>query len=84
MKTSQSNALKIIRECCSWNYLMTLVLILWRNFQHQFLLHLFLGILFVNSGNMMNESFQKTDTLFWTNQVNIVTMNILQLDMQHR
>ena len=39
---------------------------------------------FVNSGNMMNESFQWTDTVFRIDQVNIVTMNILELDMQCR
>ena len=39
---------------------------------------------FVNSGNMMNESFQWTDTVFRIDQVNIVTMNILVLDMQCR
>ena len=39
---------------------------------------------FVNSGNTMNESFQRTDTLFRIDQVNIVAMNILKSDMQHR
>ena len=39
---------------------------------------------FVNSGNTMNESFQWTDTVFRIDQVNIVTMNILKSDMQHR
>ena len=39
---------------------------------------------FVNSGNTMNESFQMTDTVFRIDQVNIVTKNILELDMQCR
>ena len=37
---------------------------------------------FVNSGNTMNESFQRTDTVFRINQVNIVTKNILESDMK--
>ena len=32
----------------------------------------------------MNESFQWTDTVFRIDQVNIVTMNILKLDVQCR
>ena len=40
--------------------------------------------IFVNSGNTMNGSFQWTDAEFRIDQVNIVTMNILELDMQHR
>ena len=40
--------------------------------------HLFLHS-FVNSGNMMNKSFQWTDTGFQIDQVNKVTMNILKL-----
>ena len=32
----------------------------------------------------MNESFKWTDTVFRINQVNIVTMNILELDVQCR
>ena len=32
----------------------------------------------------MNESFQMTDTVFRIDQVNIVTKNILELDMQCR
>ena len=40
--------------------------------------------IFVNSGNTMNKSFQWTDTVFPIDQVNIVTMNILELDMQCR
>ena len=39
---------------------------------------------FVNIGNTIKESFQWTDTVFRINQVNIVTMNILKLDMQRR
>ena len=34
--------------------------------------------------NTMNESFKWTDTVFRINQVNIVTMNILELDVQCR
>ena len=37
---------------------------------------------FVNGG--MNESFQRTDTVFWINQVNIVTKNILESDIERR
>ena len=36
---------------------------------------------FVNSGNRMNKSFQSTDTVFWIDQINIVTKNILKLDI---
>ena len=36
---------------------------------------------FVNIGNTIKESFQWTDTVFRINQVNIVTMNILELDI---
>ena len=36
---------------------------------------------FVNSGNTMKESFQRTDTVFWIDQVNIVTKNILKSDI---
>ena len=32
----------------------------------------------------MNERFQWTDTVFQINPVNIVSMNILKLDMQPR
>ena len=39
---------------------------------------------FVNSGNTMNESFQRTDTVFQIDQVNIVTKNILELDIKCR
>ena len=41
-------------------------------------------ICFVNSGNTMNKSFQRTDTVFRIDQVNIVTKNILELDIQRR
>ena len=37
---------------------------------------------FVNSGNTMNKSFQRTDTVFQIDQVNIVTKNILELDIE--
>ena len=40
--------------------------------------------IFVNSGNMMNKSFQWTDAVFRIDQVNKVTMNILETDMQFR
>ena len=36
---------------------------------------------FVTSDNMMNKSFQMTDTVFGIDQVNIGTMNILKLDI---
>ena len=39
---------------------------------------------FVNSGNTMNKSFQRTDTVFQIDQVNIVTKNILELDIKCR
>ena len=32
----------------------------------------------------MNENFQRTDTVFQINQVNIVTKNILKLDIVRR
>ena len=37
---------------------------------------------FVNSGNMMNESFQWTDTVFRIDQVNIGTINVIKSDVQ--
>ena len=39
---------------------------------------------FVNSGNTMNKSFQRTDDVFWIDQVNIVIKNILKLDIERR
>ena len=39
---------------------------------------------FVNSGNTMNKSFQRTDTVFWIDEVDIVTKNILELDIECR
>ena len=33
---------------------------------------------------MMNEGFQRTDTVFRINQVNIVTKNILEMDIEQR
>ena len=39
---------------------------------------------FVNSGNTMNKSFQRTDTAFRIDQVNIVTKNILESDTECR
>ena len=53
---------------------------LWQHFYNQLLIM----YIFVNSGNTMNGSFQWTDAEFRIDQVNIVTMNILELDMQHR
>ena len=35
-------------------------------------------LVFVNSGNTMNESFQRTDYVFRIDQVNIVTKNVLE------
>ena len=39
---------------------------------------------FVNSGNTMNESFQRTDTVFRFVQVNTVTKNIFESDIERR
>ena len=36
---------------------------------------------FVNSGNTTNQTFQRTYTVFQIDQVNIGTMNILELDI---
>ena len=39
---------------------------------------------FVKSGNTMNERFQRTDDVFQIDQVNIGTINILELDVKHK
>ena len=39
---------------------------------------------FVKSGNTMNDRFQRTDDVFQIDQVNIGTINILELDMKHK
>ena len=48
------------------------------------LLYLLHSASFVNSGNTMNKSFQRTDTVFWIDEVDIVTKNILELDIECR